>query len=68
MNQFDNDLESEYALSETEESFVLGLYGALTQATQKEKKRLPSTLTPRLIIAATSTSSKMKWKRGRPNT
>lgn len=41
MNQFDNDLESEYALSETEESFVLGLYGALTQATQKGKEASP---------------------------
>ncbi|ASB86791.1 T7SS effector LXG polymorphic toxin [Bacillus sonorensis] len=41
VNQFDNDLESEYALSETEESFVLGLYGALTQATQKGKEASP---------------------------
>ncbi|QHZ45104.1 ribonuclease YeeF family protein [Bacillus sp. NSP9.1] len=41
VNEFDADLKSEYALSETEESFVLGLYGALVHATQKGKEASP---------------------------
>ncbi|UOY87274.1 ribonuclease YeeF family protein [Bacillus glycinifermentans] len=41
VNQFDEDLKSEYALSETEESFVTGLYGALFTATQKGKEASP---------------------------
>lgn len=41
VNQFDEDLKSEYALSETEERFVLGLYGALAQATQHGNEASP---------------------------
>ncbi|KAA6447354.1 ribonuclease YeeF family protein [Bacillus swezeyi] len=41
VNQFDEDLKSEYALSETEERFVLGLYGALAHATEHGKEASP---------------------------